>query len=70
MYYINETTNGVITFNFLKKDIPAGIAPIVKENGDTTDNRVFTIDGRFVGTTTNGLPKGIYIINKKKVVIR
>ena len=70
IYHINESTNGIITFNFLKKNIPSGIVQIVKEKSNTADNRVFNIDGRFIGTTTNGLPKGIYIVNKKKVVIR
>lgn len=29
--------------------------------------RVYTIDGRFIGTSVNNLPSGIYIVNGKKV---
>ena len=70
IYQIIERPDSVITFNFLRKDIPAGIATLIEEKNNTTDNRVFTIDGRFVGTTTKGLPKGVYIVNKKKIIVR
>jgi len=42
----------------------------VKVQKEVLDNRVFSLDGRYVGTTTTGLSKGIYIIGKKKVVIK
>ena len=32
------------------------------------DGRIFTIDGRFVGTDFSILKKGIYIINGKKII--
>lgn len=32
--------------------------------------RVYSIDGRYLGTTTVGLQHGLYIVNGKKVVIR
>ncbi len=33
-------------------------------------NKVYTIDGRYLGTTTAGLKKGIYIVGNKKVVVK
>ncbi len=34
------------------------------------DNRIYTLSGMFVGTDMSVLPKGIYIINRQKVVKR
>ncbi|SFW22004.1 M6 family metalloprotease domain-containing protein [Prevotellaceae bacterium HUN156] len=34
----------------------------------TTTNKIYTIDGRFVGTDPDLLPRGLYIINGKKIV--
>lgn len=45
-----------------------GIEPMtVKMN---VGGKVYTIDGRFVGESTNGLSKGIYIQNGKKVILK
>lgn len=32
--------------------------------------KVYTIDGQYIGTTTAGLKKGIYIVDNKKVVVK
>lgn len=32
--------------------------------------KVYTIDGQYIGTTTAGLKKGIYIVGNKKVVVK
>lgn len=34
------------------------------------DTKVFDLSGRFVGTSIDGLSKGIYIVNKKKIIIK
>lgn len=34
------------------------------------DNKVYTIDGRYVGNSIEGLGKGLYILNGKKVVVK
>lgn len=34
----------------------------------TTTTRIYTLDGRYVGTDPNLLPRGLYIINGKKIV--
>lgn len=31
--------------------------------------RVYTIDGRYIGTSVNGLPSGIYLVNGKKIAL-
>jgi len=38
----------------------------------TTDNKVYSLDGRLAASdgSTVGLPKGIYIVNKRKVIVR
>lgn len=34
------------------------------------DNRVYSISGQYVGNSTVGLQKGIYIVNGKKIVVK
>ena len=34
------------------------------------DNKVYTLDGRYVGKSTGSLPEGVYVVNKKKVVVK
>ena len=34
------------------------------------EGKVFNLNGQFVGTSTEGLAKGIYIVNGKKVIIK
>jgi hypothetical protein len=34
----------------------------------TTTTRIYTIDGRYVGTDPNQLPRGLYVVNGKKIV--
>lgn len=37
-------------------------------DSEVKDNRIFSIDGRYLGTDLNSLSKGIYIINGKKII--
>ena len=40
---------------------------------ETTDNRVtgiFTLDGRYVGSDSRQLGRGLYIVNGKKLIVR
>ena len=34
----------------------------------TTSGRIYTLDGRYVGTNPNQLPHGLYVIDGKKVI--
>lgn len=43
---------------------------VVESNVNAEDNRIFTIDGRFVGTDIKALGKGLYIKNKKTFTVK
>lgn len=59
------TLNGTPLSNYVFP-IPAGINDItVTGNAPTA---IYTTDGKFVGTDINTLPKGLYIVNGKKVI--
>lgn len=45
----------------------SGINTAVTDN-EVKDNRIYSIDGRYVGKDFNSLKKGIYIINGKKII--
>lgn len=67
IYNIKEE-NEVITFDYLD-NISAIQLPSVNET-DMTSKQIFSLDGRYLGNDASKLTKGIYIIGKKKVVIR
>ena len=56
-----------ISFKF-KNNEPTGIQPPSIFERSTSDNRIYTLDGRYVGTDASILPHGIYIQNNKKFV--
>ena len=66
-----QEENGIISFKFKGGDVD-GIINIT-DNGKPDNNysdKVYTIDGRYLGKTTAGLRPGIYIRDGKKIVIR
>ena len=68
-FYNIKETDGVITFDYLK-DFATGIdSPVIQQNQEK-DTRIFTLDGRYLGTDVSQLTKGVYIIGKKKVIIK
>ena len=47
--------------------------PMVEVDGlsiQGVNNRVFTISGQYIGTKTEGLAKGIYIVNGRKFIVK
>ncbi len=70
LYNIKEE-NGTVSFDYLK-DYASGINHTDANSGtaDSTDKRIFTLDGRYAGTDSSTLPKGVYIIGKKKVTVK
>lgn len=66
LYNIAESEEGIITFDYLKRFPTAIDQPITSL--EDADKRIFTLDGRYMGTDAGKLGKGIYIIGKKKVV--
>ena len=61
-------TNGGYYTKDGRQDVVTGIASIT--NTQTTSPYIYTLDGRRLpmGTSVNSLPRGIYIVNGKKVV--
>lgn len=68
LYNIKEE-NGIITFDYLK-NFTTGIDSPIVDNGTEKDARIYTLDGRYLGTDKSQLTKGVYIIGKKKVIIK
>ena len=46
----------------------SGIAATIASATKTSDNRIYSLDGRYVGTDMSRLGKGVYVVNGKKVV--
>ena len=63
-----ESADGIITFKYLDPTVTSIKDAIVEKKHK--DNKIYTLDGRYIGTNADGLNKGIYIIGNKKVVIR
>ena len=69
IYNIKEDEDGVISFDFMKDYSETGISkPIIYR--EEQDQRIFTIDGRYAGTDLKTLPRGLYIIGKRKVQVK
>ena len=56
-----------VSFKFKNNEPTAIQSPSIVER-TTSDNRIYTLDGRYVGTDASILPHGIYIQNNKKFV--
>ena len=56
-----------ITVNYVD-DVASSIADI--QANEYSTEAIYSIDGRYIGTRREKLKPGIYIINKKKVIIR
>ena len=63
----NDTEKGIVSFKFMCGGEPVdGINEVTVNK--TTDSRVYSISGTYMGNDINSLPKGIYIRNGKKVI--
>ena len=63
----NDTEKGIVSFKFMGGGEPVdGINEVTVNK--TTDSRVYSISGTYMGNDINSLPKGIYIRNGKKFV--
>lgn len=56
-----------VSFKFKNNETTGIQLPSIIERS-TSDNRIYTLDGRYVGTDASILPHGIYIQNNKKFV--
>jgi hypothetical protein len=63
-----------ISINGVEEDVATGIAGLTIDNGaQTATQKVFNLNGQMVksnSTSLENLPKGIYIVNGKKYVVR
>lgn len=69
LYNIKETDDRVITFDYLK-DYATGIDQTLADKDTEKNQSIFSFDGRYLGNDASKLTKGVYIIGKKKVVIK
>ena len=60
----------LLTINNGDIDVSTGIKGITMPDVDTSDRRIYSIDGRYVGTDATQLPKGMYIRGGKKFIKR
>lgn len=61
-----DDANKTVSFKFIADATGIQSAPIT--NLTISDNRIYTLDGRYVGTDRDALPHGIYIQNKQKFI--
>lgn len=66
------TTNSFFTYDGATgyTDVTTTGINTVKTSNMAGDASVYSMDGKYMGTSTTGLKKGIYIMNKKKLVVR
>ncbi len=66
------TTEAATVKDTYKNDPALGIEKVPVEAGEVHDDKVYTIDGRYVGKVGNmdSLPKGLYILNGQKYLKR
>ena len=62
-----DINNRYVSFDF-RDSITTGIQSAAIKETNVSDNRIYTLDGRFVGTDKDILPRGIYIQDRKKFV--
>ncbi len=60
--YENEVING--------GDVPSGIQNVTTTKTTPNDGKIYSIDGRYVGTETGSLSKGVYIMNGQKFIVK
>ena len=63
----SDANSRYVSFEFKNNETNGIQAPSIFERS-TSDNRIYTLDGRYVGTDASILPHGIYIQNNKKFV--
>lgn len=57
----------LVSFDYLGKKTPSAINSVMVN--DKATDRIFNLNGMLMGTDKTRLPKGIYIINGKKIVL-
>lgn len=55
---------------YVVKEIPSGIETVQASNVKSVQRGVYSLSGQRLGDTTEGLPKGVYVVNGRKTVVR
>ena len=71
MSYIEPANGGASKAKIcvIGEDEPTGITDLV-DDGANASGKVYNLQGVVVGNTTEGLPKGVYIKNGRKVIVK
>lgn len=64
----NNATSNAKHFVVLMENETTGIDDLQQEKVQNGAQRIYTLDGRYVGTSFDTLPNGIYVIKGKKIV--
>ncbi len=64
----SNTPGNAKRFVILREDETTGIDDLQKDKALNGAQRIYTLDGHYVGTSFDTLPNGIYIIKGKKIV--
>lgn len=69
--YIVPTSGGAskVKFCVIGEDEPTGITDLADEAANAS-GKVYNLQGVVVGNTTEGLPKGVYIKNGRKIIVK
>ena len=69
--FIVSTSGGAskVKFCVIGEDEPTGITDMVDDAANAS-GKVYNLQGVVVGNTTEGLPKGVYIKNGRKIIIK
>ena len=69
--YIVPTSGGAskVKFCVIGEDEPTGITDLVDDAANAS-GKVYNLQGVEVGNTTEGLPKGVYIKNGRKIIVK
>ena len=60
-----DISTGTVSFKFMGGSAASGINEV---EAAPESRRIYTTDGRYMGTNPDKLPKGLYIMGKKKIV--
>ena len=64
----NNAPSNAKYFVVLMEDETTGIDDLQQDKAQNGAQRIYTLDGRYVGTSFDTLPNGIYVIKGKKIV--
>lgn len=71
MSYIEPANGGAskVKICVIDEDEPTGITDLVDEAANAS-GKIYNLQGVVVGNTTEGLPKGVYIKNGRKIIVK